>query len=103
MNITVGLALLLIAGLLLAWGLRVRARTGLPWAPVRYSDAGWQAPEKPLTSRRLGLTGKPDYMVALGGRLIPVEVKPGRMACCAMPRQPFVSPIPPGSATTYLP
>jgi CRISPR-associated exonuclease Cas4 len=80
MNITVGLALLLVAALLIGWGLRMRAQTGLPWAPVRSSDAGWRAPERPLVARKIGLTGKPDYLIEQRGRLVPVEVKPGRRA-----------------------
>jgi CRISPR-associated exonuclease Cas4 len=80
MHITIGLALVLVAALLIGWGMRLRARTGLPWAPVRYSDAGWSAVEKPLVARKLGLTGKPDYLVEMRGRTIPIEVKPGRYA-----------------------
>lgn len=78
MQITLGLALLMVALLVLVWGARMRARTGLPWAPVRSSDAGWMAVEKPLVARRLGLVGKPDYLIELRGASIPVEVKPGR-------------------------
>ena len=80
MQVTVGLALLLVALLALIWGMRLRAKTGLPWAPVSYSDAGWTASEKPLMARKLGLVGKPDYLVELRGATIPVEVKPGRRA-----------------------
>jgi CRISPR-associated exonuclease Cas4 len=80
MQITIGVALGLIALLLLIWGMRLRAQTGLPWAPVRYSDAGWSAPEKPLLARSLGLVGKPDYVLEIHGSTIPVEVKPSRRA-----------------------
>lgn len=80
MGMTLGLALLLIAILALAWAVRLRARTGLPWAPVSYQDTGGRAPEKPLVSRRLGLAGRPDYLISVRGRTIPVEVKPGRTA-----------------------
>jgi CRISPR-associated exonuclease Cas4 len=80
MQITLGLALLMVALLALAWGARMRAQTGLPWAPVRSSDTGWQPVEKPLVARRLGLVGKPDYLIELRGATIPVEVKPGRRA-----------------------
>lgn len=80
MNITIGLALLLVALMALFAGTRLRGRTGLPWAPVRYRDTGGHAPEKPLIARRLGLVGKPDYLLEQRGRTIPVEVKPGRMA-----------------------
>jgi CRISPR-associated exonuclease Cas4 len=62
------------------WSLQLRSRTGLPWAPVVYQDTGGYAPEKPLFARRLGLVGKPDYLLELRGQIIPVEVKPGRHA-----------------------
>jgi CRISPR-associated exonuclease Cas4 len=80
MRIAIGLALLMLA--LLAWvgGLRLRRRTGLPWAPVLYQDTGGSAPEKPLIARKIGLVGKPDYLLEQRGRIIPVEVKPGRRA-----------------------
>jgi CRISPR-associated exonuclease Cas4 len=80
MGVTLGLPLLLLALLLLLWALRLRRTTGLPWAPVIYQDTGGRAPEKPLIARRLGLVGKPDYLLELRGRTIPVEVKPGRHA-----------------------
>ena len=80
MGVAVGLALLLIAVLLGIWGLRLRRRTGLPWAPVIAQDTYGPALEKPLFARRLGLTGKPDYLLDLRGATIPVEVKPGRRA-----------------------
>jgi CRISPR-associated exonuclease Cas4 len=80
MGVTIGLALLLLALLALAGALRLRARTGLPWAPVSYQDTAGHAPQKPLVARRLGLVGRPDYLVELHGRTIPLEVKPGRRA-----------------------
>ena len=80
MGVALGLALLLLAILAWAWGLRLRRRTGLPWAPVIYQDTGGHVPEKPLIARKLGLVGKPDYLLNLRGQFIPVEVKPGRHA-----------------------
>lgn len=80
MGITIGLALLLLAILALGWAARLRSRTGLPWAPVSYQDTGAHAPEKTLVSRRLGLAGRPDYLIETRGHTIPVEVKPGRLA-----------------------
>ncbi|WP_448542254.1 CRISPR-associated protein Cas4 [Roseiflexus sp.] len=77
---TVGLALILLALIALISALRLRAATGLPWAPVVYHDADAWTPERPLVARRLGLVGKPDYLIQMRGRLIPVEVKPGRNA-----------------------
>ena len=80
MGVTVGLAVLLLAVLLLVWGLRLRHKTGLPWAPVVAQDTDGHTLDKPLFARRIGLTGKPDYLLELRGRTIPVEVKPGRRA-----------------------
>lgn len=80
MYVSLALALLLLALLIGLWALRIRRTTGLPWAPVRYSDTRRRAVEKPLFARRFGLTGKPDYLIERHGCLIPVEVKPGRMA-----------------------
>ncbi len=56
--------------------------TGLPsGARLIYADTGaWERVEQPLFSRRYGLTGKPDYIVADRGATIPVEVKPTRTA-----------------------
>jgi CRISPR-associated exonuclease Cas4 len=78
MNVTVAVTLLLIALLALVAGMRLRRRTGLPWAPVRYQDTYGRELEGPLLARRLGLVGKPDYLLDLRGRTVPVEVKPGR-------------------------
>src|SRR5215212_9791647 len=49
--------------LVLVWALRLRRTTGLPWAPVLYRDTGGSMPEKPLIARKLGLVGKPDYLL----------------------------------------
>jgi CRISPR-associated exonuclease Cas4 len=80
MGVSLGLALLLLAVLAWIWSIRLRSSTGLPWAPVLYQDTRGRALEKPLFARRLGLTGKPDYLLEVSGRTIPVEVKPGRRA-----------------------
>lgn len=88
MAVTVGLALLALALLLLIWAVRMRATTGLPWAPVVYRDTDSWRPERPLMARNLGLVGKPDYLMQVRGRLIPVEVKPSRMAS-----QPYESDL----------
>lgn len=70
--VLLALVLLLIAG-------RLRSASGLPSGRVVYSDTGaWGRLEKPLFSRRLGLTGKPDYLVRNGEDVIPVEVKSAR-------------------------
>jgi len=73
------LTLLLLAALVWWLSRRVGQSTGLPQGQVVYTDAGaWTRLEKPLVSTRLGLTGKPDYLVRQGHDLIPVEVKSGR-------------------------
>ena len=69
--------LCLLAGLLLWWLARAgRRRSGLPAGRVRYSDTGGEKPQV-LFSSRLGLSGRPDYLVERGRHLIPVEVKSG--------------------------
>lgn len=80
MTIALGLALLLLAVVALFWALGLRRGTGLPWAPVLYRDTARHRVDQPLYSRRYGLAGKPDYLIAVRGRVVPVEVKPGRIA-----------------------
>ena len=85
----IGLALLLLAFVLFFISGRQQRRAGLPGGRVVYADTGgWAKVEKPLFDRELGLTGKPDYLVEQGGRLIPVEVKSGRT-----PEAPYDSHI----------
>jgi len=81
---------LLALGLLLLWlARRGRARSGLPQGRVVYTDTGgWGRLERPLFSRQFLLTGKPDYLVADGSDVIPVEVKSSRT-----PAQPYPSHI----------
>jgi CRISPR-associated exonuclease Cas4 len=73
--------MILLIGLLaaaLAWlfGWRLFTRSGLPSRKVLYADVGTSLPQSvPLTSRRYGLTGKPDYLVRVVDGLVPVEVK----------------------------
>jgi CRISPR-associated exonuclease Cas4 len=45
---------------------------------VRASDAGVARQARILRSARLGLAGKPDYLVEEEGRVVPVELKPSR-------------------------
>lgn len=72
---------LLLGLLLLGTAFAVRRSTGVPWAPVVYTDTRtWQQPQQPLYAYRYGLVGKPDYLIKRGRHLIPVEVKPGRRA-----------------------
>jgi len=73
---------LALAGLaLFLYSRRQRIHAGLPAGEVVYADTGaWQRCERPLFSARYGLSGKPDYLVKERGRMVPVEVKPGRTA-----------------------
>lgn len=58
------------------WARRQRQAAGLPGGQVIYTDMrGWSPLEKPLYDAELGLTGKPDYLVTQGSKIIPVEVK----------------------------
>ena len=81
---------LLALGLLLLWlAQRGRAHSGLPQGRVIYTDTGgWNRLERPLFSLEFLLTGKPDYLVADGADVIPVEVKSSRA-----PTQPYPSHI----------
>ena len=81
---------LLALGLLLLWlARRGRAHSGLPQGRVVYADTGgWGRLERPLFSHALRLTGKPDYLVADGGEVIPVEVKSSRA-----PARPYPSHV----------
>ncbi len=82
--------LLLLAGAVLLWlARRLRARSGLPAGRVVAADVGsWRRLDRPLFSRRYGLTGRPDYVVADGADLIPVEVKSARA-----PARPYTSHV----------
>jgi CRISPR-associated exonuclease Cas4 len=70
------LAAALLAVALLWWGNRAQRKAGLPNGRVIYADPKlWGRPEKPFFDAQSRLTGKPDYLVEQGGRIIPVEVK----------------------------
>jgi CRISPR-associated exonuclease Cas4 len=74
------LALILIAFILFWQSSRQRRQAGLPGGRVIYTDTrAWGAVEKPLYDSDLGLTGKPDYLVEQNGKIVPVEVKSGRI------------------------
>lgn len=88
--IYIALALLALAVFILWQSSRRQKEAGLPGGRVIYTDTrAWGAPlEKPLYDSRLGLTGKPDYLVEQKGQIIPVEVKSGRA-----PESPYDSHI----------
>lgn len=80
MTVSIALTLLLLGLVLLVLALRMRQSTGLPWVPVIYRDTDRVEVDEPLLARRLGLVGKPDYLIEIGQQVVPVEVKPGRFA-----------------------
>lgn len=62
---------------MLALSRYLRRQSGLPEGEIVYEDASGRLRE-PLFSRRLGLRGKPDYLLKdTGDNFIPVEVKSG--------------------------
>ncbi|MBN1956538.1 MAG: CRISPR-associated protein Cas4 [Anaerolineae bacterium] len=77
---------LLLLGLALLWlARRTHTHTGLPEGQVISADMGaWRRTDRPFFSARHQLAGRPDYVVADGMDLIPVEVKSGRA-----PIQPY--------------
>ena len=93
---------LLALGLLLLWlTQRGRTRSGMPRGRVIYTDTGgWNRLERPLFSREFLLTGKPDYLVADGDDVIPVEVKSSR-APILRPRPSTVLRTSSGQAQPY--
>jgi CRISPR-associated exonuclease Cas4 len=73
---------LLFIGFILLWCAgQQRAATGLPGGKVIYADMGvWGPVEEPIYDAKLGLTGRPDYIVQRGDMVIPVEVKSSQVA-----------------------
>ena len=86
----VAIGLLLLLGLIMLWqAARQRRQTGLPGGRVIYTDVGnWQENSESLYDPILDLTGKPDYLVRQGDKIVPVEVKSGRT-----PSSPYDSHI----------
>ena len=89
MILYIALALFVIAIIFFWQSSRQRREAGLPGGHVIYTDTrAWGEVEKPLFNSELGLTGKPDYLVEQNRKLIPVEVKTGRV-----PNAPYDSHI----------
>ncbi len=68
---------------LVAWGRRLHRATGLPAGRIVGHDvAGLEGtPSSPLlVAPRLGLSGRPDYVIRVEQALVPVEIKPRRRA-----------------------
>ncbi len=82
------LLLVLAAAVLFLWSARKRRQTGLPTGKIVYADTdAWQKLPAPLFDPTLRLTGKPDYVVDIGGGVrVPVEVK-----SAAAPAAPYAS------------
>ena len=80
-------AIFLFALLLFIAARYLTRRSGISTGRIIYSDHGrWQKPGKPLYDARIGLTGKPDYLIQKDGKLIPAEVKSSYA-----PRSPYDS------------
>jgi CRISPR-associated exonuclease Cas4 len=87
------LFLLLLGVLLVAYFMWRRARSlwgsvGLPQGNIVSMDTTDWGRSDPLYAPRFRLAGKPDYLVRVGQRMIPVEVKPNRRAS-----QPYESDV----------
>lgn len=79
----------LLGGLVFWQARRQRRKAGLPSGKVIYTDtSNWGKVQKPLYDSRLGITGRPDYLVEQDGLIIPVEVKSS-----AAPEAPYDSHI----------
>ncbi|MEI7553682.1 Dna2/Cas4 domain-containing protein [Candidatus Chlorohelix sp.] len=88
--ITIAFILIVFGFLFTLWSKKAANSSGLPFQyRIVYSDTGgWKQVEKSLYSARYNLIGKPDYIVKTRTGLIPVEVKPKRIA-----PQPYYSDI----------
>jgi CRISPR-associated exonuclease Cas4 len=72
----ISIALVWLGTRLLKQGSAKQEEAGLPLGRVIYDDSGaWSRVEEPFYDPLLRLTGKPDYLVAQGDSIIPVEVK----------------------------
>ncbi|UCH60757.1 MAG: CRISPR-associated protein Cas4 [Anaerolineales bacterium] len=71
----------LILGLTLFWQAgRQKRASGLPGGKIIYTDTStWMPMQEALYTPKLGLTGKPDYLVRDTNQIIPVEVKSNRI------------------------
>lgn len=87
----IGLLLLLALGVvLLVLSRNLQRQSGLPDGDVVYTDTRtWQRLPQPLFSQPHQLAGKPDYVVAVNGQYIPIEVK----SSAAPPTGPYDSHV----------
>ena len=86
----IAFGLVIAALFLLRGGKQQQRKAGLPAGRVVYDDSSRRGGEtvQPLYSPRLGLSGKPDYIVIQRNTPIPVEVKSRRS-----PREPYDSHV----------
>jgi CRISPR-associated exonuclease Cas4 len=96
--------LIFTAALARAFSRRESKRSGLPTGALLYSDTGrpvgriapaqvgrgGQKQERPLVSRALWLTGRPDYLIEAEGGIVPVEIK---STACPAGGRPYDSHI----------
>lgn len=80
--IVVALVLILLGVVLLRLRRRGQKAIGMPEGEPIYMDTT-EEPGRVLRSERYGLSGKPDFLLRQGDRIVPVEAKTGRT-----PRQP---------------
>jgi len=92
-------SLLVVAWSAYALSKSIASKTGLPEGEVLYSDTGravgklgpvsvdelGQKQERPLVAERLGLVGKPDYLVRTREGIVPVEAKSARLPADGRP------------------
>jgi len=73
--------LFLLGLFLLFQATRKRQAIGLPGGQIIYADTSkWDPVDKPLYDGRIGLSGKPDYLVRQPDKIVPVEVKSSKIA-----------------------
>lgn len=74
------LLVVLVVGVLLIWlGRGQRAAAGIPEGRILSQDVlGRAQPGETMYDAVLDLAGRPDYLVEIDGRLIPIEVKSGK-------------------------
>jgi CRISPR-associated exonuclease Cas4 len=83
---SLGILLLILAAVVITVAVRMRSESGLPPGPIVYQDT--EQPGEALIAERYRIIGKPDYLIRQGRHLIPVEVKPHRLAL-----QPYDSDV----------
>jgi len=74
------ITLLILGFVLLSRATRQRETSGLPGGRIVYADTRhWNRVEKTIFDPKVGLSGKPDYLVKQNDMVIPVEVKSSKV------------------------